>query len=90
MRAADTVLRPSVRHRRGTARQVHRTIREHNPQADFDVASNPEFLREGAAISDFMRPDRVVLGVESPRGPTLRLLGFRRSCRPRRRRRIHR
>ncbi|MBP8815715.1 MAG: UDP-glucose/GDP-mannose dehydrogenase family protein, partial [Desulfobulbus sp.] len=42
----------------GTARQVERIIRETNPQADFDVASNPEFLREGAAISDFMRPDR--------------------------------
>ena len=49
----------------GTARQVERIIRETNPQADFDVASNPEFLREGAAISDFMRPDRVVIGVES-------------------------
>jgi UDPglucose 6-dehydrogenase len=51
----------------GTARQVHRIIRAENPDADFDVASNPEFLREGAAISDFKRPDRVVLGVESER-----------------------
>ncbi len=49
----------------GTARNVARIIRETNPEAQFDVASNPEFLREGAAISDFMRPDRVVLGVES-------------------------
>ncbi|HIP82027.1 MAG TPA: UDP-glucose/GDP-mannose dehydrogenase family protein, partial [Desulfocapsa sulfexigens] len=49
----------------GTARQVKRIITEENPNADFDVASNPEFLREGAAISDFMRPDRVVVGVES-------------------------
>jgi UDPglucose 6-dehydrogenase len=44
---------------------VARIIREKNPAADFDVASNPEFLREGAAITDFMRPDRVVIGVES-------------------------
>ncbi len=51
----------------GTARQVARIVAEENPEADFDVASNPEFLREGAAISDFMRPDRVVLGVESKR-----------------------
>ncbi len=51
----------------GTARNVARIIREENPQADFDMASNPEFLREGSAISDFMRPDRVVIGVESPR-----------------------
>ncbi len=49
----------------GTARQVERIIREANPRADFSVASNPEFLREGAAISDFMRPDRVVIGVDS-------------------------
>jgi len=55
----------------GTARQVDRIVREENPQADFDVASNPEFLREGAAISDFMRPDRVVLGVESERAEKL-------------------
>ncbi len=51
----------------GTAEQVARIIHEVNPEADFDVASNPEFLREGAAIHDFMRPDRVVIGVESDR-----------------------
>jgi UDPglucose 6-dehydrogenase len=51
----------------GTARNVERIIRDVNPRADFDVASNPEFLREGSAISDFMRPDRVVIGVESER-----------------------
>ena len=55
----------------GTAREVRRILREANPDADVDVASNPEFLREGAAISDFMRPDRVVLGVESPRAEAL-------------------
>ncbi len=51
----------------GTNREVARVIRAANPAADFDVASNPEFLREGAAIDDFMRPDRVVVGVESDR-----------------------
>jgi UDPglucose 6-dehydrogenase len=51
----------------GTARQVRRIIQEVNSNADFDVASNPEFLREGAAISDFMRPDRVVIGVDGER-----------------------
>lgn len=55
----------------GTAREVKRVIRESNPQADFDVASNPEFLREGSAINDFMRPDRVVLGVENARAEAL-------------------
>jgi UDPglucose 6-dehydrogenase len=55
----------------GTARNVARIIRKENPLADFDVASNPEFLREGAAIADFMRPDRVVIGVESARAETL-------------------
>ena len=49
----------------GTNRMVAEAIREANPEARFDVASNPEFLREGAAIDDFMRPDRVVVGVES-------------------------
>jgi UDPglucose 6-dehydrogenase len=55
----------------GTARQVHRVISSANPDADFDVASNPEFLREGSALDDFMRPDRVVLGVESERAEAL-------------------
>src|SRR5439155_9514922 len=49
----------------GTGREVARIIRETQPAAEFDVASNPEFLREGAAIEDFMKPDRVVIGVES-------------------------
>ena len=51
----------------GTARQVARIIKDENPQADFDVVSNPEFLREGAAINDFMRPDRVVIGSDAQR-----------------------
>ena len=55
----------------GTARNVKRIIREQNPGADFDVASNPEFLRQGAAVSAFMRPDRVVIGVESERARAL-------------------
>ena len=55
----------------GTARNVQRIISDTNPQADFDVASNPEFLREGAAITDFMRPDRVVIGVENERAALL-------------------
>lgn len=55
----------------GTARQVERIMRETNAAAEFDVASNPEFLREGAAITDFMRPDRVVIGVEADRAAKL-------------------
>ena len=51
----------------GTARAVKRIVAEVNPGAEFDVASNPEFLREGAALADFMRPDRVVIGVETER-----------------------
>ncbi len=51
----------------GTGRRVAQIIRETNPAADFDVASNPEFLREGSAIPDFMRPDRVVIGAETDR-----------------------
>ena len=45
----------------GTAREVERIMKEANPNAKFDVCSNPEFLREGAAITDFMHPDRVLL-----------------------------
>ena len=52
----------------GTGDEVERIIRETNPQADFAVISNPEFLREGAAIDDFKRPDRVVIGGEDARG----------------------
>jgi len=51
----------------GTGREVEAIIGKANPSADFDVASNPEFLREGSAISDFMRPDRVVIGTSSER-----------------------
>jgi len=52
----------------GTNRKVAEALRAANPAAEFDVVSNPEFLREGAAIDDFMRPDRVVVGVETARG----------------------
>ena len=59
----------------GTGREVARIIREARPDAEFDVASNPEFLREGSAIGDFMRPDRVVIGTTSDRaGDVLRRL----------------
>ncbi|HEV8390420.1 MAG TPA: UDP-glucose/GDP-mannose dehydrogenase family protein, partial [Dongiaceae bacterium] len=52
----------------GTGREVAEIIRATNPKADFDVVSNPEFLREGSAIDDFMRPNRVVIGAETERG----------------------
>ena len=51
----------------GTNRQVKQAILNANPEAKFDVASNPEFLREGAAIDDFMRPDRIIVGIETDR-----------------------
>ncbi|TDX88478.1 UDP-glucose dehydrogenase [Neorhizobium sp. R1-B] len=51
----------------GTGDEVERIIREANPQADFAVVSNPEFLREGAAIEDFKRPDRIVVGLSDER-----------------------
>ena len=51
----------------GTGRQMAEIIRAARPDLEFDVASNPEFLREGNAIGDFMRPDRVVIGAESDR-----------------------
>jgi len=59
----------------GTARKIRQAIQEEldrrNVKIEFDVASNPEFLKEGAAIKDFMSPDRVVVGVESPRAEEL-------------------
>ncbi|MEN0653323.1 MULTISPECIES: UDP-glucose dehydrogenase family protein [Hyphobacterium] len=51
----------------GTGDEVERIIRERRPDGDFSVVSNPEFLREGAAIDDFKRPDRVVVGTEDDR-----------------------
>ena len=51
----------------GTGRKVENIIRKLRPIADFDVASNPEFLREGSAIEDFRRPDRVIVGCETDR-----------------------
>jgi len=51
----------------GTSRHIAEIVRAARPDLDFDVASNPEFLREGNAIGDFMRPDRVVIGAESDR-----------------------
>jgi UDPglucose 6-dehydrogenase len=51
----------------GTGREVKRILKEARPDLELDVASNPEFLREGSAIEDFMRPDRVVVGAETDR-----------------------
>ncbi len=51
----------------GTGRRISAIMHEARPDLEFDVASNPEFLREGNAIGDFMRPDRVVIGTESER-----------------------
>jgi UDPglucose 6-dehydrogenase len=51
----------------GTGDEVERIVRETNPDAEFAIVSNPEFLREGAAIEDFMKPDRVVIGTDDER-----------------------
>ena len=48
----------------GTGRRVYEIIKNKNQNLEFDVASNPEFLREGSAINDFMRPDRFVIGCD--------------------------
>lgn len=52
----------------GTNARIRERIHARRPGADFSIVSNPEFLREGSAIEDFMRPDRVVVGVEDERG----------------------
>jgi UDPglucose 6-dehydrogenase len=51
----------------GTARKLKSTLRTLRPEADFDMASNPEFLREGSAVEDFLRPDRIIVGTDSRR-----------------------
>src|SRR5690606_4647437 len=52
----------------GTGRQVAELIRRTRPDVEFSMVSNPEFLREGSAIEDFMRPDRVIIGTEDDHG----------------------
>jgi UDPglucose 6-dehydrogenase len=51
----------------GTSREIERRVRRLRPDADFAVCSNPEFLREGSAIQDFMHPDRVLVGCDNAR-----------------------
>ena len=55
----------------GTGKNVSKIIKKINPNLKFDVASNPEFLREGSAINDFMRPDRVVIGCKSEKAKNI-------------------
>ncbi len=62
----------------GTGEWIRRTIKNyHRKNIDFDVVSNPEFLREGSAINDFLKPDRVVIGVESKRAEAVMLEVYR-------------
>ena len=58
----------------GTSDKVREAVKKHAPDFDFDVASNPEFLREGMAVEDFMKPERVVIGTSNPR--TEKVLGL--------------
>jgi UDPglucose 6-dehydrogenase len=55
----------------GTSREIERRLKALRPDADFAVCSNPEFLREGSAIHDFMHPDRVLVGTDEPRAKTV-------------------
>jgi len=61
----------------GTGDEVQKIINEANPQADFEVVSNPEFLREGAAINDFKHPDRIVVGTEDARAKQIMKLIYK-------------
>jgi len=61
----------------GTNREVRRIIAGCNPPAKFEVVSNPEFLREGSAIEDFMRPNRIIVGVESPEAEAVMRMVYR-------------
>jgi UDPglucose 6-dehydrogenase len=61
----------------GTGDEVSRIVAEANPEADICVVSNPEFLREGSAIDDFMRPDRIVVGIEDERARDVMLEVYR-------------
>jgi UDPglucose 6-dehydrogenase len=55
----------------GTGRKIAERIRAKNPTAEFGIASNPEFLREGSAVSDFMKPDRIIIGTDSAKSEAL-------------------
>lgn len=69
----------------GTSELVAQAIREKAPQATFEMVSNPEFLREGAAVKDFMNPDRIVVGAESKEGHDILkalYIGLERAGRP--------
>jgi UDPglucose 6-dehydrogenase len=61
----------------GTGRKLQQIFRTQRPDLEIDVASNPEFLREGSAIEDFMRPDRVVCGVETERARDILARAYR-------------
>ncbi len=61
----------------GTGDEVERIMRETNPEADIAVVSNPEFLREGAAIDDFKRPDRIVVGLDDERARAVMTEAYR-------------